>query len=209
MNLKEAFRFQNKLHSVIEEAGDILETDSNVVTVKKTYLYKKAMPEAENETVIEKPGTEYFEQITTLAEFMLWLLSEHEKLSAAISKTKAEMPIDMDSEISLNSKRQELSRLFKRMTSIRSSETLITNGGTGYCFNAEGNQVAYKCDVERVVTINFDRNKIRGFSARLSKKSDEISSKLDSCLINSNVNYEPPFDVNDSFAEIFDEFVQK
>ena len=160
MNLKEAFRFQNKLQSLMEEGKCILGRDQNITNVKSTYLRKKVMAEAEDETMMEQPTTEYSEKITEVAGFLLHLLGEREKLSAAIQKAKMElnMPAGYDGEIGLNGIRQELAALFRRMSNLRSSETLISNGGTGYRFNNEGNQVSYRCDVKRVVTINFDRN---------------------------------------------------
>lgn len=76
------------------------------------------------------------------------------------------------------------------MTEVRNSETLIPNGGTGFRFNNEGNQVSYRCDVKKVVTINFDRNKVRKMCADLSKKSDEISGQIDAAVVNTQVAYE-------------------
>ena len=208
MNLKEAFRFQNKLQSMMDEAQSILGSTANITKVQNTYLRKKVMPEAENETTIDAPATEYSEQITLVAEFLLHLLSEREKLSVAIFQAKAgrNLPAGLDGEVSLNSKRQEVAGLFRRMAGLRSSEVLIPNGGTGYRFNNEGNQVSYRCDVKRVTTINFDRNKIRKMCGDLSKKSDEVSAALDSVLVNTQVEYTVPFDVNDTFAEAFEEF---
>ena len=52
MNLKEAFRFQNKLQQLMDEAQAILNNPGNVTRTEKTYLRKKVMPEAENETVV-------------------------------------------------------------------------------------------------------------------------------------------------------------
>ena len=208
MNLKEAFRFQNKLQSMMDEAQSILGSTANITKVQNTYLRKKVMPEAENETTIDAPATEYSEQITLVAEFLLHLLSEREKLSVAIFQAKAglNLPAGLDGEVSLNSKRQEVAGLFRRMAGLRSSEVLISNGGTGYRFNNEGNQVSYRCDVKRVTTINFDRNKIRKMCGDLNKKSDEVSAALDSVLVNTQVEYTVPFDVNDTFAEAFEEF---
>ena len=40
----------------------------------------------------------------------------------------------------------------------------------------------------------------------MNRKADAVSSELDRCLVNSEVSYEAPFDVNDSFAEIFGAF---
>lgn len=208
MNLKEAFRFQNKLQSMMDEAQSILGSTANITKVQNTYLRKKVMPEAENETTIDAPATEYSEQITLVAEFLLHLLTEREKLSVAIFQAKAglNLPAGLDGEVSLNSKRQEVAGLFRRMAGLRSSEVLIPNGGTGYRFNNEGNQVSYRCDVKRVTTINFDRNKIRKMCGDLSKKSDEVSASLDSVLVNTQVEYTVPFDVNDTFAEAFEAF---
>ena len=208
MNLKEAFRFQNKLQSMMDEAHSILGSTANITKVQNTYLRKKVMPEAENETTIDAPATEYSEQITLVAEFLLHLLSEREKLSVAIFHAKAglDLPAGLDGEVSLNSKRQEVAGLFRRMAGLRSSEVLISNGGTGYRFNNEGNQVSYRCDVKRVTTINFDRNKIRKMCGDLSKKADEVSAALDSVMVNTQVEYTVPFDVNDTFAEAFEAF---
>ena len=208
MNLKEAFRFQNKLQALMDEAQSILGSTANITKVQNTYLRKKVMTEAENETTIDAPATEYSEQITLVAEFLLHLLSEREKLSAVIFQAKAglNLPAGLDGEVSLNSKRQEVAGLFHRMAGLRSSEVLIPNGGTGYRFNNEGNQVSYRCDVKRVTTINFDRNKIRKMCGDLSKKSDEVSAALDSVLVNTQVEYTVPFDVNDTFAEAFEAF---
>ena len=208
MNLKEAFRFQNKLQSMMDEAQSILGSTANITKVQNTYLRKKVMPEVENETTIDAPATEYSEQITLVAEFLLHLLSEREKLSVAIFQAKAglNLPAGLDGEVGLNSKRQEVAGLFRRMAGLRSSEVLISNGGTGYRFNNEGNQVSYRCDVKRVTTINFDRNKIRKMCGDLSKKADEVSVALDSVMVNTQVEYDVPFDVNDTFAEAFEEF---
>ena len=88
------------------------------------------------------------------------------------------------------------------MAQFRSGETLIPNGGIGYKFNAEGNQVSYRCDLKKVTTINFDRHKIRAYATGLSKKSDQVSAELDKSMVNTEVAYEAPFDVNDTFAEV-------
>ena len=41
MNLKEAFRYQNKLQSFMDEAQGILDRDANVTKVENTYLRHK------------------------------------------------------------------------------------------------------------------------------------------------------------------------
>ena len=211
MNLKEAFRFQNKLAALMDEAQGILSLEQNITKVQNTYLRKKVMVEAEDETTIDIPPTEYGEQITEVAVLLMYLLEQREQLSGAICRAKAGLDLSagLDGEVGLNAKRQEVAAVFRRMAGLRASETLIPNGGTGYRFNNEGNQVAYRCDVRRVTTINFDRNQIRDFGARLSKQADQVSAALDAALVNTEVDYVPPFDVNDTFAEVFEVFTKE
>lgn len=208
MNLKEAFRYQNKLQSLLEEAQNILDCDSNVTKVANTYLRHKVMAEAEDETVMDVPQTEYYEQITDIARFMLYLLEEKSRLFVAIRKAKDALDMDMDSEVSLNTARQSVARTFKRMNDLRSSEQMLSGGGTGYRFNAEGNQISYCCDVKRVTTINYDRKVIRSALTKLNQQADETSNRIDLCLVTSKVDYAPPFDVNASFTEAFETYLE-
>ena len=66
----------------------------------------------------------------------------------------------------------------------------------------------YRCDVKRVTTINYDRNVIRAELGKLNMLADETSTKIDRCLVTSKVDYEPPFDVNSSFAEAFEAYTE-
>ena len=206
MNLKEAFRFQNKLSALMEEAQDILSQDANVMQIQNTHLRRKVMEGAEDETTIETPPSEFAGQITEIAKFLVYLLREKEKLSRAIRTAKNALPIDMDSEVGLNGDRQAIARTLRRMAGLRSSENLIPGGGTGYRFNQEGNQVMYRCDVKRVATIHFNRVTVRILAAEMDRKADATSEELDKCLVNAKVNYDAPFDVNDAFAEVFETF---
>ena len=202
MNLKEAFRYQNKIERLMGEAKDILSRERNVTKVENTSLRHKVNPDAADETTLELPETEYADQITEIAVFLMFLLDEREKLSRSIREAKKAMDIDFDGEVSLNAKRQTIADVFRRMSEIRCSEKLHPNMGVGYKFNAEGNQVSYRCDLKTVTTINFDRNKVRAYAAGLSKKADLISAELDKSMVNTEVDYESPFDVNDIFAEV-------
>ena len=95
------------------------------------------------------------------------------------------------------------------MTTLRNSEKTIAGGGSGFRFNGEGNQVSYRCDATQVTTIDFDRNKIRGLAMALGKKADEISMSMDKSLVNTEVLYEQPFDMNESFEDILNDFIEK
>ena len=207
MNLKEAFRYQNRLQGLITEARMILGDESNVTVQEVTLLKKKVMAEAEDETRIQEAPSEYADRINDVVGFLLWLLSEHEKLTRAIRRTKNALKLDMDGEISLNKQRQEIVATLREMTGIRSSERTVVGGGRGYRFNAEGNQVAYTCDLKKVTTINFDRKLVRNATAELERRADAVSTEIDQCAVNSNADYITPFGVNDGFDEAFEAYM--
>lgn len=207
MNLKDAFRYQNRLQGLITEARMILGDESNVIVQEVTLLKRKVMAEAEDETRIQEAPSEYADRINDIVGFLLWLLSEHEKLTRAIRRTKNALKLDMDGEISLNKQRQEIAATLREMTGIRSSERTVVSGGRGYRFNAEGNQVAYTCDLKKVTTINFDRKLVRNATAELERRADAVSTEIDQCAINSNVDYITPFGVNDGFDEAFEAYM--
>ena len=209
MNLKDAFRAQNKLQALMDEAGEILQNQGNTLKVTTTHLRSKVMPEAQDAVTEEAAPSEYAEHINQVAVFLMAMLVEREKLSAAICAAKSKLPLDMDSETGLNRVRQNLADIFRRMAVLRNSEVVLSNGGSGYRFNGEGNQVSYRCDAKRVTTINFDRNKIRGMATELGRKADEVSAKLDQCIVNTVVDYSLPFEMNDSFDVILSDFIQR
>lgn len=204
MNLKEAFRFQNKLQGLMEEAQRHLGNDQNVLKVKTTYLRSKAMEGAADEVIEENQTSQFAGRANELMAFLFFLLEQKELLGKAIHEAKMKLPIDMDSETTLNAQRQRIAEAFSYLVNLRSSEKTIPGGGTGYRFNVEGNQVTYRCDVRKVTTIDFDRNLARKHLSALNKKSDAVSAEIDRCIVNYEVDYTAPFDVNDTFEDVFE-----
>ena len=208
MNLKDAFRAQNKLQDVMERASYILQDDDNILNVATTHLRSQVVPDEPDATVVRSPG-EYAEHINEVAAFLMEMLAQRERLCAAIRKAKAGLPVDLDSETGLNRVRQTLADTFRRMSALRNSEVVLDGVGKGYRFNSEGNQVSYRCDARRVTTINFNRTRVRGLATELGRKSDEVSAALDKCLVNTPVDYDLPFEMNDSFDVILADFIEK
>ena len=88
MNLKEAFRFQNKLQALIEEAQRHLGNDQNVLKVKNTYLRSKAMEGAEDEVIEENLTSQFAGRANELMAFLFYLLAQKEMLAKAIHEAK-------------------------------------------------------------------------------------------------------------------------
>ena len=128
MNLKEAFRFQNKLQSMMADAQSILGNNGNITKVQNTYLRHKVMAEAEDEVTMEAPSTEYSENITEMAEFLLFLLDEREKLSAAIHMTEIELNEKIENLLTESAPRQPSRRTgsaYRREMRIRKNDALM------------------------------------------------------------------------------------
>ena len=59
MNMKDAFRFQNKLKGLMCEATAILQDRRNIVKVKTTHLRSKVMSDTQDAVVEEAAPSEY------------------------------------------------------------------------------------------------------------------------------------------------------
>ena len=208
MNLKDAFRYQNKLQEYMKQARIILQNDDNITETEITVFRSKVDLQAEDEVTGAVHESEYSGKINDIVGFLLWLLSQREKLSRAIRRAKTGLSFDIDGEVSLNKERQELASTFRHMINLKNSERSLPGLGRGYRFNAEGNQVSYVCDMKRVNKINFDRTMVRNNCAELNRCADAVSNEVDQCLVNTNVDFIVPFDVNDSFDEAFNIYLE-
>jgi len=74
--------------------------------------------------------------------------------------------------------------------------------GRDYKFNAEGNQVSYLYDIDVTTTESYNREYSKNIVREMVSKSDEISTMIDSVMINQEVDYDPPFNVNDDFEDV-------
>ena len=79
--------------------------------------------------------------------------------------------------------------------------------GTDYKFNAEGNQAPYFYDIEVITSENFDRAQAKAAAQSVIAKADEVSAAIDAALINTQVEYAVPFNVNDSFDDAMAAFL--
>ena len=84
MNMKDAFRFQNKLKNLMCEATSILQDRRNIVKVKTTHLRSKVMSEALDAVVEETAPSEYAGHANEVAAFIMLLMEERENLSKAL-----------------------------------------------------------------------------------------------------------------------------
>ena len=89
MNMKDAFRFQNKLRDLMCESTAILQDRRNIVKIKTTHLRSKVMGDAQDAVVEDVAPSEYAGHANEVAAFLMSLLEEREKLSRAIHTAKS------------------------------------------------------------------------------------------------------------------------
>lgn len=206
MNLKEAFRYQKFLDVLMIAASDSIAAYSHCLKTKKTHLMQNANPEAENKVEEIEPDTPFYANDDVI-RFMEWLVSEKEKLSIAIGVAKMRAGIDIDAAIEANRFRQRVNSSIKSM--LRRNGGKKIERGQSWKFNNEGVQSAYYYDVEVETTEAFDRNKSKAVMREMIRKADDISAEIDSALINTKVDYEPVYDVNEAFEDVMAEFLSR
>lgn len=199
MNLKEAFRYQNFLDELLGTAYSYLNNKNFVVSTVETHLKSQVNPDAKDEVIeVQKPYDVEFTP-NDLIDFVVKVINEKEKLSNIISDAKMRTEIDIDVAIALNKKKQGFARVLQSLSNIKSGEKV--KNASDYKFNTDGNQVSYYYKINEVTKIDFNRNDVRGLYKKLLKETDDVSTKLDSILINTELDFNPSWDINDSFEE--------
>lgn len=204
MNLKEAFRYQNFLDGLMQSASvSVGRRDHCLKTVKKHHC-NASNPDAsdfEEEVIVD----DYIPNDIVI-NFMLFLIDEKDVLTTAISNAKAKIGFNIDAAVEQNKFRQNAYKAIRGM--LRYTPSKRIESGYGHKFNVEGNQVQYCYDVEVEMEDTYDRVAAKSTMRRVIAAADEISSKIDEAKVNTVVDYNPPFDVNESFEDVMESFIK-
>ena len=205
MNLKESFRYQNFLDMMMSAASASIQQRVHCLMVTKTHLRSKANPDASD--VTETVEGEVFFANDDVVAFMAWLVKEREKLTTAIGAAKASIGFDIDAAIETNKFRQTVNGSIKNM--LRYTPTKRVEQGRDYKFNVEGNQTPYIYEIEVVSEEAYDKTGAKTLMREMISKADEVSAAIDAAMINTKVDYEPVFDVNETFDDVMTDFLAK
>lgn len=205
MNLKESFRYQNFLDMMMRAASASIQQRDHCLKVTKTHLRSKANPDASD--VTETVEGEVFFANDDVVAFMAWLVKEREKLTTAIGAAKVSIGFDIDAAIETNKFRQTVNGSIKNM--LRYTPTKRVEQGRDYKFNVEGNQTPYIYEIEVVSEEAYDKTGAKTLMREMISKADEVSAAIDAAMINTKVDYEPVFDVNETFDDVMTDFLAK
>lgn len=199
MNLKEAFRYQNFLDSLFQTAILRLNAKDCSLQITKKHLVNAVLPEKENFEEVAESKYEY--SVDNLVLFIGWVISEKEALTKAIWDAKNTLDLNMDAAVETNKLRQMAYRELKSVLA-SSVPSVSKERGTGFKFNAEGNQIPYVYDVEVTSSTKYSVEEISKFATRVITIADKVSAHIDEAMVTTKVVYEPTFNVNLSFEEI-------
>ena len=209
MNLKEAFQMQNKLGELLDFISNYVREYDNIMTVTEKHLRSKALAGQQDDSLdVSRKSEEMFE-VGKLIDIWQELMNEKEKLGLAIGKAKAGMSFNLDAAVDANKSRRAFLMTMQRLANRKSSHELQKGEGRGYVFNNDGNQTTYCYDIDRIKTIDYDRNKVRAMVKELTRESDEVSIKIDEALLHTQVDYEPKFVLAGEESFIIEELMGK
>ena len=191
MNLRESFQYMNFLDGKLEEIEWKLRDTKNVITIKETHMKSASNPNFQDEDKTIEPDIEF--EAVQLIDFMDVIMKEKTELSMAIHEAKNKAEVNLDHAISLNKAKQKQALILKRLIDLKTKED--EKRETAYMINNEGNQVPFYYPVKRVATINYDRNKVKKRYKAIKKECDEMSTLIDKIQINTEVVFDPKWDV--------------
>lgn len=205
MNLKEAFRYQNFLDRIFGAACISIEKRDHCLTQTRNHLYNKVNPDMENVKEEVKTEEDFFANDDVI-QAMLFLIEEKEKLSIAINKAKESIDMDIDAAVSVNKYRQLLNKSVACMMRLNPCTRIET--GIAQKFNSTGDPVDYKYDVEVTSVEAYDRKAAKKIMKEVISEADKTSAAIDFVKVNTTVDYTPVFDVNDSFEDVMNTFLE-
>lgn len=200
MNLKEAFRYQKFLDDISSEACQYISAYENSYKTIKTHKRSAANPEAVDE--IEEVTRAGLPSCDDVIDLLTELISYKMTLTTAINCAKSDACVDIDALVESNKIRQRVAKSIQYMLS-RSTKQIVTEG-RDYKINAEGNQVPYYYKVTTDYVEDFNKDGARHRLKGLRESADLYSAEVDSTLINTEVDFDPPYSVNDSFEDIME-----
>ena len=208
MNLKEAFQAQNRISELLTYIGVYLSDEDNIMTVTEKHLRSKALAGQQDEAVDASRKDEEDFDIGGLLTIWQKLMQEKEALGLAIGKAKAGMDFNLDAAVDANKSRRAFLSTLQRMAARKSSHQLQKGEGKGYVFNNEGNQTAYFYDIDRILTIDYDRNRVRDMAKKLNREAEDISIKIDEALLTTKVDYTLEIDLSGENRLIIEEMLE-
>lgn len=218
ISLKESFRTLAYIDRTISSLTSYLSNKNNSISIKETHFKQKSNPDSQNEELDTTTIREYPDASTVDILYLVKnLISEKTKLEIAVENAKRDIEIKSENNITLdnnfsldsaisNAKQiRNLANVLNGLINIKTDETKKV--GQGFKFNLEGNETPYRYDITIVKTIDFDRNIVSDNYKKLLEDADKLSIAIEKAMMEECVEYEFPYSIHDSVADIVSKYL--
>ena len=214
ISLKESFRTLVYIDKTISSLTSYLSNKNNSISVIESHLKEKSNPEAKNEELDTTTIKEYPDASTVdIINLVKNLIAEKTKLEISVELAKRDIVIEtkdnknlsLDSAISNAKQSRNLANVLNSLINIKTDEKKTV--AQGFKFNINGEEVPYRYDVVITKTINFDRNIVSDNYKSLLEKADKLSISIEKAMMEEIVEYEFPYSVHDSVADVVSKYL--
>lgn len=206
MLLKETFRYQNFLTTLIDNALAYVNDKNNVTTTTQTHKRSQSNPNATDEVITVVVDRDYNWSVEDILGFIDFVINEKSELSDEIASVKNQTSNNIDTMLSKNKSIQRVLDSLKYGNS-RIKESNKISRGNGFLINVNGDQVPYYYDIEEKITLDFDRNEVNNFIKKLKTKADANSLEVEKLNVTLDVGFIPYFNVTDTFEECVNDYL--
>ena len=214
ISLKESFRTLVYIDKTISSLTSYLSNKNNSISVIEQHWKEKSNPEAKNEELDTTTIKEYPDASTiNIINLVQNLIAEKTKLEISVElakrdiviQTKGNDNLSLDSAISNAKQSRNLANVLNSLINIKTDEKKTV--AQGFKFNINGEEVSYRYDVVITKTINFDRNIVSDNYKSLLEKADKLSISIEKSMMDEIVEYEFPYSIHDSTADIVSKYL--
>jgi len=213
ISLKESFRILTFIDKTISSLTSYLSNKNNSISILEKHLKEKSNPEAKDEELDMTTIREYKDASTVdIIQLVKTLISQKAKLEIAVENAKRILVIEsdinkfsLDSAISNAKQSRNLANVLDNLIKIKSEET--KRQGQAFRFNLNLEETPYRYDINVVKTVDFDKDIISNNYKCLLEKADKLSISIEKSMMDEIVEYEFPYSIHDSIADIVSKYL--
>lgn len=212
-NINEACKLAKNIENWKDTLSYLINSREYIYKTTEVHMKKASNPEAEDETKTseEKNQKQYDITIDEIIELVGVLIEEKGKISRAIEDVKHSISIDvkgvaltLDPAIEYN---KGLRKFIYSLSSLnKAKNTNSESQGRDYKLDNEGKQTPYYYNVKSTCEITFDKDESKKLEKELKKLADRISVDIDKAKINTLVEVDTVYDINDTLEDVISRF---
>jgi len=215
-NINEACKLAKNLENWKNTLSYLLNDRNYTYKTTEVHLKKASNPEAEDETKTseEKNQKQYDITVDEIIKLIRVLIEEKGKISRAIEDVKHSIAIDvngvdltLDPAIEYN---KGLRNFIYSLSSLnRAKDTNSESQGRDYKLDNEGKQTPYYYTVKSTCEITFNKEESKQLEKELKRLADRVSVDIDKAKINTLVEIETEYDINDTLEDVISRFKEE